>query len=54
MDASDLSSANFEQQTGTARIVGDLTLNYVSVKCIADIELETLTGKGHLEIIGNG
>ena len=53
-DASDLSSANFEQQTGTARIVGDLTLNYVSVKCIADIELETLTGKGHLEIIGNG
>ncbi|MEO1373941.1 MAG: MbtH domain protein [Cyanobacteria bacterium J06635_10] len=52
-DASDLSTANFEQQTGTARIVGDLTLNYVPVKCIADIELETLTGKGHLEIINS-
>ncbi|MEO1432474.1 MAG: MbtH domain protein [Cyanobacteria bacterium J06633_8] len=52
-DASDLSTANFQQQTGTARIVGDLTLNNVPVKCIADIQLETLTGKGHLEIIRN-
>jgi hypothetical protein len=49
-NASDLSAASFEQQTGIAHIVGDLTLNYVPVKCIADIELETLTGKGHLEI----
>ena len=53
-DASNLSAANFEQQTGIVRIVGDLTLNYVPVKCIADIELETLTGQGHLEILGNG
>lgn len=52
-NASDLSSANFEQKTGTARIVGELTLNYLPVKCIADIELETLTGKGHLEVIDN-
>lgn len=52
-NASDLSTANFEQKTGIAHIVGDLTLNYVPVKCIADIELATLTGKGHLEIIGN-
>ena len=52
-DASDLSSANFEQKTGIARVVGDLKLNYVPVKCVADIELETLTGKGHLEVIGN-
>lgn len=49
-DASDLSTANFEQRTGVARIVGNLILNYVQVKCIADIELETLTGKGHLEV----
>jgi hypothetical protein len=25
-----------------------LTLNYVKVRCIADIDLEKLTGKGHL------
>lgn len=50
-DASDLSAANFEQQTGIAHIVGDLKLNYVPVKCIADIELETLTGQGHLEVV---
>ncbi|WP_041919517.1 MbtH domain protein [Gloeocapsa sp. PCC 7428] len=48
--ASDFSTANFEQQTGIAHIVGDLTLNYVPVRCVADIELETLTGKGHLEV----
>ncbi|MBE9216530.1 MbtH domain protein [Plectonema cf. radiosum LEGE 06105] len=52
-DASDLSAANFEQKTGIVHVVGNLTLNYVPVKCIADIELETLTGKGHLEIIDN-
>lgn len=51
-DASDLSTANFEQETGVAHIVGNLILNYVQVKCIADIELETLTGNGHLEVSG--
>ena len=30
---------------------GNLTLNYVKVRCIADIDLETLTGHGHLEIV---
>jgi hypothetical protein len=46
--ATDLSQANFEQQTGKAHLVGTLTLNYVPVKCVAAIELETLTGTGHL------
>lgn len=47
--ASDLTNANFEQQTGQAYLVGSLTLNYVPVKCIADIDLSTLAGTGHLE-----
>ncbi|XQQ06572.1 MAG: hypothetical protein EDM05_56940 [Leptolyngbya sp. IPPAS B-1204] len=48
-NASDLSTANFDQQTGQAHLVGHLTLNYVPVKCIADIDLSTLSGTGHLE-----
>jgi len=51
-DATDLSQADFNGQTGNAHIVGGLTLDYVPVKCIADIDLHTLTGKGHLESIG--
>lgn len=50
-DASDLSQANFETATGTAHLVGGLSLNYVKVRCIADIDLVTLTGQGHLEIV---
>ena len=46
---SDLRRANFENGSGTACLAGQLTLNYVKVKCIADINLETLQGHGHLE-----
>ncbi len=48
-DVCDLSQANFENSTGTVHIEGRLTLDYVKVKCIADIDLKTLEGKGHLE-----
>jgi hypothetical protein len=47
-NATDLSKANFEQGTGVAHIEGTLTLNYVKVRCVADIELSTLNGSGHL------
>lgn len=50
-DASKLDEANFDQKTGKVHLVGDLTLNYVKVRCLADINLETLEGKGHLEPI---
>lgn len=50
-DASDLSQADFANQTGTAHLVGGLTLNYTKVRCIADIDLTTLAGQGHLEVI---
>jgi uncharacterized protein YbdZ (MbtH family) len=47
-DASDLSAADFENGKGTAHVEGSLTLDYVPVKCVADIDLSTLQGKGHL------
>ncbi|MBR8836952.1 MAG: MbtH domain protein [Stigonema ocellatum SAG 48.90 = DSM 106950] len=46
---SNLNEADFEHQVGKVHLVGNLTLNYVKVRCIADINLETLEGKGHLE-----
>lgn len=45
---SDFSKADFGTETGSSHLVGNLTLNYVKVKCIADIDLETLNGRGYL------
>jgi uncharacterized protein YbdZ (MbtH family) len=47
-DASDLSAADFESGKGAAHVEGSLTLDYVPVKCVADIDLSTLKGKGRL------
>jgi uncharacterized protein YbdZ (MbtH family) len=44
----DLSQADFENQSGSAHLEGELTLDYVKVRCIADLDLKTLTGKGRL------
>lgn len=46
--ATDLSKADFEKETGSLHLVGGLTLDYVKVRCVADIDLDTLDGKGHL------
>jgi uncharacterized protein YbdZ (MbtH family) len=48
-DACDFSRADFENSDGAVHIEGGLTLDYVKVKCIADIDLSTLEGTGHLE-----
>lgn len=48
-EATELSKADFDSQTGNVHLVGDLTLDYVKVRCIADLDLKTLAGKGHLE-----
>ena len=47
-EACDFSEADFENGTGPVHVEGGLTLDYVKVKCIADIYLATLEGKGHL------
>jgi len=48
-ERSDFSTTDFEAGAGTARIVGELCLDYVSVRCVANIALPPLTGHGHLE-----
>jgi uncharacterized protein YbdZ (MbtH family) len=47
-NTSDLSAADFENGKGTAHLEGNLILDYVKVKCIADIDLNTLQGTGCL------
>jgi len=48
-EACDFMGADFEKCTGAVHIEGGLTLDYVKVRCIADIDLKTLKGKGRLE-----
>jgi hypothetical protein len=49
--ATTLEQGNFEQACGAIRLVGNLTLNGVNVRCVADIDLSNLQGTGHLECL---
>lgn len=49
--ATDLSNADFGRSTGDAHLEGILPLNYVTVRCVADVDLATLEGEGHLEVL---
>jgi uncharacterized protein YbdZ (MbtH family) len=53
-DASDFAGGDFENAKGTVHVEGDLTLDYVKVKCVADIDLSTLEGIGHLMKLSGG
>jgi hypothetical protein len=44
----DKSATDSEPHDGIVHVEGSLTLNYVKVRCIADIDLATLGGTGHL------
>jgi len=46
---SDLSRADFEAGTGAVRVVGQLKLDFVPVRCVAEVELPSMRGLGHLE-----
>ena len=46
--ATDLSGADFEHATGTVHVEGTLTLDFVPVRCVADIDLATMAGSGRL------
>jgi core binding factor beta subunit len=48
-EACGFSQADFDHGHGTIHVEGNLTLDYVKVRCVADIDLATLEGKGHLE-----
>lgn len=53
-EACDFSQADFENGSGKVHIEGGLTLDYIEVKCIADIDLSTLTGQGRLAKVAAG
>jgi len=46
-----IDEADFENGTGTVHLVGNLTLDYTKVQLIADIDLSTLKGTGHLTLV---
>ena len=46
--ACDFTKADFESGAGLVHLEGGLTLDYVKVKCVADIDLKTLEGQGRL------
>ncbi len=46
--ATQTAGADFAHATGQVHIEGTLTLDFVPVRCVADIDLATLTGTGHL------
>ncbi|MBN4055431.1 MbtH domain protein [bacterium AH-315-K03] len=48
---SDITKADFDAEKGSVHIEGELELNYVKVRCVADIKLKNLEGKGYLEIL---
>jgi uncharacterized protein YbdZ (MbtH family) len=47
-DTLELNQADFEKQVGQVHLEGDLTLDYVKVRCIANLDLGTLRGEGYL------
>jgi hypothetical protein len=49
-DATDVSTADFGQGSGTVHVEGHLVLNDDPVRCIADIDLATLKGTGRLVV----
>lgn len=50
-ETSSWEDADFENGTGTVHLEGEVGLNYVKCRLIADVNLDTLEGEGYLEPI---
>jgi uncharacterized protein YbdZ (MbtH family) len=48
-DASDWSRADPARTTGTVRVVGDVVLDFQPLRCVAEIDLASLSGQGWVE-----
>ena len=48
---SDLSGANWDAGEGSIHLEGELNLDGVPVRCVADLDLGTVEGTGHLEVL---
>lgn len=46
-----LDGADFEKGEGTVHVEGELRLNYVPVRCVADIQLAGMSGSGRLVVL---
>lgn len=46
-----MEKADFAKGVGFVHLEGTLKLNYQNVRCIADVDLTTLSGQGHLQLI---
>jgi hypothetical protein len=53
-EACDLASADFEGASGKVALSGRLILDYVPVRCDAEIDLGTLAGTGQLHVLEEG
>jgi hypothetical protein len=43
--------ANLDAGTGSITLVGSLQLDYVDVECVAEIDLSSFSGTGHLQLL---
>lgn len=48
---SDLSGANWEAGEGSIHLEGELSLDGTPVRCVADLDLRTMEGAGHVEVL---
>ena len=48
-ERTDLTEADFEEGSGSITIAGELSLDFVPVRCVANIDLSSLKGQGRLE-----
>ena len=51
LDLTDIKNADFDKGVGNIHVTGTCELNYQKVRCIADVDLSTRRGTGHLELI---
>ena len=49
-DAINVKDADFNQGNGTISITGTCELNYQKIRCVADIDLASKKGMGHIEL----
>lgn len=50
-ERTDLSRADLEAGTGEVTLAGSLQLDFVEVRCVADVRLPALDGVGHLVVV---
>lgn len=46
--------ADWDAGEGSVHVEGELTLDGVRVRCVADIDLSTIEGTGHLDVLEEG